>query len=234
VAKEHSNLMFALERPGASADQGVYANRIEVQNIDARFPIPDISGAYKSTHDWGYARVAGQLRVIKWDDTLDDKFDLSGSATGWGFNFSTNLNAGKRSVIRAAFVVGAGIQNAMNDSPVDIGVQNNLQNAVTPIVGKALEMTGFSLFVDHGWNAKFSSAFGYSRQDMDNTDAQADTAFKTGQYALGNLLYSPVAGMMVGAELQWGRREMFRDPYKADGLKLQFSFKYNFSQKLGG
>jgi hypothetical protein len=27
---------------------------------------------------------------------------------------------------------------------------------------------------------------------------------------------------------------MFRDPYKADGLKLQFSFKYNFSQKLGG
>jgi hypothetical protein len=233
-AKEHSNLMFALERPGASGDQGVYADRIELQNIHARFPIPDISGAYKATRNWGYARVAGQLRVIKWDDTLNDKFDLSGSATGWGFNFSTNLHAGKKDVIRAAFVVGAGIQNAMNDAPVDIGIQNNLQNAVTPIVGKALPMTGFSLFVDHSWNPKLSSAFGYSREDMDNTDGQADTAFKAGQYALGNLLYSPVAGVLFGGELQWGRREMFKDPYEGDGFKLQFSFKYNFSQKLGG
>ena len=40
--------------------------------------------------------------------------------------------------------------------------------------------------------------------------------------------------MMVGGELQWGQREMFRDPYKGEGLKLQFSFKYNFSHTLGG
>ena len=39
---------------------------------------------------------------------------------------------------------------------------------------------------------------------------------------------------MIGAELQWGRREMFRDPYVGDGLKLQFSFKYNFSTMIGG
>src|SRR5258705_6496183 len=49
VAKEHSNLMFALERPGASGDSGVYSDRIEVQNIKPRFPVPDISGAYKAT-----------------------------------------------------------------------------------------------------------------------------------------------------------------------------------------
>jgi DcaP outer membrane protein len=234
VTKEHSSLMVALERPGASGDQGVYADRIELQNIKARFPIPDFSGAYKTTGNWGYARVAGQLRVIKWDDTLDDRFELSGDATGWGLNFSTNLNAGKKDVIRAAFVVGEGIQNSMNDSPVDIGIQNDPQNALTPIVGKPLPITALSLFVDHSWSEKFTSAVGYSRQDIDNTDGQAATAFKTGQYALGNLLYSPVPGMMVGGELQWGRREMFKDPYKGDGLKLQFSFKYNFSYKLGG
>src|SRR4029450_12842682 len=105
-----------------------------------------------------------------------------------GLNFSTNLKAGTKDVIRAAFVVGAGIQNAMNDSPVDIAIENNLQNAVTPIVGKALPMTALSLFVDHSWNAKFSSAFGYSRQDMENTDAQADRGLKTREYALGNLV----------------------------------------------
>ena len=59
-------------------------------------------------------------------------------------------------------------------------------------------------------------------------------AYQTGQYTLGNLLYTPVPGVMVGGELQWGKREMFKDPYVGDGLKIQFSFKYNFSAKIGG
>ncbi len=232
VADENSNLMFALERPGASGDQGPYSDRIEVQNIKARFPVPDFTAAYKGTGDWGYARVAGQLRRINWDDTLADQFELSGNATGWGINLSTNLKAGS-SVLRGAFVVGEGIQNAMNDSPVDIGIENNLQNAVTPIVGKPLPMTAWSLFLDFPWSSKVSSAIGYSRQDIDNTDAQSATAFRTGEYALGNLLYTPVPNVMVGGELQWGRRENLSG-FTSDGLKLQFSFKYNFSYKVGG
>ena len=38
---------------------------------------------------------------------------------------------------------------------------------------------------------------------------------------------------MVGGEFQWGRRENFSDGFQSDGVKLQFSFKYNFSQKGG-
>ena len=234
VADAHSNLMFAFERPGASGDQGVYADRIELQNISARFPVPDFTAAYKSTHDWGYARVAGQVRRINWDDTLADQFDLSGNATGWGLNFSSNLKAGSKDVIRVAFVVGEGIQNSMNDSPVDIGIVKTPGNAVRPIEGTALPMTALSLFVDHAWSPTFVSAVGYSRQDMDNTDGQAPNAFKTGQYALGNLLFSPVPNVMMGGELQWGRRTNFSDGFQSDGFKVQFSFKYNFSYKLGG
>ena len=234
IADEHSNLMFALERPGASGDGGVYADRIELQNITPRFPIPDFTAAYKSIHKWGYARVAGQLRKIDWDDNLNDKFELSGGTTGWGINLSTNLKASKNDVIRGAFVFGAGVQNSMNDSPVDIGIEKTPQNLVTPIVGKALPITALSLFVDHTWNARFSSAFGYSRQDNDNSDGQAPNAFKTGQYALGNLLYTPVPNAMAGVELQWGRRTNFSDGFSSDGLKVQFSFKYNFSHKFGG
>ena len=50
----------------------------------------------------------------------------------------------------------------------------------------------------------------------------------------GNLLYYPVPGVMVGGELQWGRRVNFSDGFEADGVKAQFAFKYNFSWKLGG
>jgi hypothetical protein len=39
---------------------------------------------------------------------------------------------------------------------------------------------------------------------------------------------------MFGAEFQWGRRTNFSDGFHSDGVKLQFSFKYNFSAKIGG
>lgn len=229
-----NTFMIALERPGASGDAGVYADRIELQNIKPRFPVPDFSAAWRNNQDWGYFRVAGQLRAIKWDDVLADQYDLSGSATGWGINLSSNLKAGKNDVVRLAYVFGEGIQNAMNDSPIDIGIQKNLSDPVRPVLGKPIPIRALSAFIDHKWNDEFSSAFGYSRQDNDNTDGQAPSAFRVGQYALGNVLYTPVPNAMVGAEFQWGRRENFSDGFHSDGVKVQFSFKYNFSVKMGG
>ena len=227
-------VMLAVERPGGSADDGVYADRIELDNVRARFPIPDFTGAYKYSKSWGHVRAAGLVRHLNWDDLLDDEFDLSGDATGWGINLSSNLKATPNDLLRVAFVVGEGIQNYMNDSPTDIGIVNNLSNPVTPILGKSIPLVAFSAFLDHTWNEKFITTVGYSRQDNDNTEAQLPSAFHTGQYALGNVQYLPVPNVMVGGELQWGRRENFSDGFQSDGFKLQFSFKYNFSWKLGG
>jgi hypothetical protein len=228
------SLTLALERPGASGDPGTLAGRIELQNIKGRFPLPDFSAAYKVTQKWGYLRAAGMWRLIKWDDVLDDAFDLSGDAAGWGINLSSNVNATKNDVIRLQVVFGQAIQNYMNDSPVDIGIEANLSNPLTPVVGKGIPIVGIVAFVDHKWNDEYTSTFGYSRQDNHNTDGQAPNAFKNGQYALGNLLYTPVPNVMMGGELQWGRRQNFSDGFHSDGFKLQFSFKYNFSVKLGG
>ena len=231
--KGDTRVTIAVERPGASGDQGVYADRIELQNIRARFPAPDFSGEVRKGGKWGYVEAAGILRFMKWDDMLDDQYDLSGDATGWGVNLSSNLKAGAATTLRMQVVFGEGIENYMNDSPVDVGIQNNFSNPRSPILGKPLPIVGIVAFVDHNWNDRWSTAVGYSRQDIDNTDGQADDAFTTGQYTLGNLLYSPVPNMMVGGELQWGQRESV-DGYKSDGVKVQFSFKYNFSWKLGG
>ena len=232
--KGEHDLTLAIERPGASGDAGVFADRIELQNIVARFPLPDFSASYKYSQDWGYVRAAGMLRLIKWDDVLDDQFDLSGDATGWGINLSSNFKATEADTLRFQFVFGEGIQNYMNDSPVDIGIVNNPSDPVTPVVGEPIPIVGIVAFLDHTWNEKFSTAVGYSWQDNDNTDGQTADAFKTGHYALGNVLYYPATNVMVGGELQWGRRENFADGFSSDGFKVQFSFKYNFSWKLGG
>ena len=84
----------AIEAPGASGDAGVYADRIELQNIKPRFPMPDITGHVRMKGKKGYIQVGGIVRKISYDDTLpNDPFDLSGSVTGWGFSFSSNVNA---------------------------------------------------------------------------------------------------------------------------------------------
>lgn len=235
ISDGKQTLMIAIERPGASGDAGVYADRIELQNLKPRFPLPDFSAAYKYSQKWGYVRAAGIVRRIDWDDLLKtDGVDLSGHATGWGLNLSSNLKAGPNDVVRVAVVFGEGIENYMNDSPVDVGVVNNLSSRVTPVTGDTLPIVGITAFVDHTWNKEFSSAVGYSRQDITNTAQMAASSFKTGQYALGNVLYTPVPNVMFGGELQWGRRTNFTDGFQSDGFKVQFSFKYNFSMKFGG
>lgn len=229
-----SRVTLALERPGASADQGVYAGRIELQDVRAHFPMPDISGEARLGRKWGYVEAAGMVRRIKWVDNGTDAFDLSGGVWGWGVNFSSNLKAYKKDVVKLQLVYGEGIQNYMNDAPADVGTKPNPGNTVTPVTGEALPLLGIVAFYDHYWGEKFSSTVGYSRLDIDNSAGQADDAFRTGQYAVTNLLYYPVKDVMVGAEFQFGHRKNFRDGFSVPDYRIQFSFKYNFSFQVLG
>jgi len=137
-------------------------------------------------------------------------------------------------VARLSVVYGDGIQNYMNDAPVDIGIQNNFGNPRTPVVGKALPVLGVVAFLDLNWNAKWTSTVGYSMVDIDNSNAQAADAYKKGEYALANLLYYPASNIFLGPEIQWGKRHNFKDGFTSDDLRIQFSVKYNFKLSLGG
>jgi hypothetical protein len=229
-----SNFMIALERPGASADPGDVAGRIEIQNIKGRFPLPDLSSHYRKAGDWGHVQIAGMLREIKWDDTLADQFDLSGSATGWGFNLSSNLKIAKKHVARLQVAYGHGVENYWNDAPVDVGVQTNLANPRTPVTGKALPILGLVGFLDLNWNSKWTSTVGYSYVNISNSDAQSADAYHAGHYALANLLYYPAPNIFLGPEIQWVKRENFKDGFTSDDVRFQFSAKYNFKLSLGG
>jgi hypothetical protein len=228
-----TRLTFAIERPGASADQGVYSNRIELQGVKARFPLPDFSFEYRQAGNFGYVELAGILRTIKWEDQNNNPaYNLSGGATGWGLNLSTNLKFGKASVFRGAVVYGEGIQNYFNDAPVDVAIKNDFGNPTAPIKGVALPILGITAFVDHSWNEKFTSALGYSSVNITNSDGQSADSYHRGQYIVGNLMYHPVPNAMMGGELQWGYRENYQDNWHTSITKIQFSFKYNFSQSF--
>jgi hypothetical protein len=232
-SKGDSNIMIAAERPGASADQGIYSDRVELQGVKARFPMPDISGHVRYAGSKGHIQVAGMFRKMYWDDlNATPTFDLSGDATGWGVNVSSNVKVSKH-VLRLQAVYGKGIENYMNDAPADVGIVNNFSNTKTPILGKPLPVLGLVGFFDLNWSSKVTSTIGYSRVDIDTTEAQSATAFKSGQYALTNVLFYPVKNFMFGPEFQWGYRDN-KAGFHTPDYRIQFSMKYNFAFKVGG
>lgn len=229
--KGRSRVTIALEKPGGSADGGNYADRIELQGIKPTFKWPDLTGEARLGRDWGYVEVAGVVRSLRWVDRNNDNLDLGGSDIGWGLNLSSNLNFGKNDVGRFQVVYGEGIENYMNDAPVDVGVEpNNVADPRRPVKGVALPVLGVVAFLDHTWNKRFSSTGGYSMLNIENSSGQAPSAFRRGHYALGNLLYYPTEKTMVGGEFQFGRRENHSDGWGVNDYRMQFSFKYNFSK----
>jgi hypothetical protein len=222
---------LALERPGASGDQGVLADRIELQGIRPKFDLPDLTGNIRFNRDWGHLQFSGVVRRIRWVDTTNDQFDLSGSAVGWGASVSSSVNLGKKDVARIQTTYGEGIENYMNDAPVDIGIaRTNSSNPARPIKGVALPVIGMSSFLDHTWSKRFTSSIGYSMVNIDNSEGQAADAYHQGHYGLANLMFYPYDNVMVGGEFQWGRRENFRDGFAANDYRIQFAFRYKFSK----
>jgi len=233
--KGDSRVLLALERPGASADQGDFANLVELENVRGRFPLPDLSAQGRLARGWGHVQLAGIVRYMKWDDLLEeDTFDLGGHGVGWGLNLSSNVKIKKKHVLKLEVSYGKAIENYMNDATVDVGARRNFDDPRRPIEGELLPVLGIVTFLDLNWSKRLTSTVGWSMINIDNSDGQAGNAFHRGHYALANLLVYPVNNLMVGAELQYGRRSNFFNDYDANDFRLQVSARYNYSLHVRG
>jgi hypothetical protein len=225
-----NSITVALERPGASADQGTYAGHIELANVAPQFKWPDLSGNARFTRKWGYVQIGGIVRKIAWVDTQPVPFNLSGTAIGWGVSVSSNLNFTKKDVGKFQVVYGEGIENYMNDAPVDVGIRNTPLNAISPIKGVPLPVLGIVSFLDHNWSSRFTSSVGFSMVNIENSNGQAADAYHQGYYALGNLLYHPIKRVTMGGEFQFGRRVNDSNGFSFNDYRMQFSFRYDWSK----
>ena len=140
--KGESRITVAAERPGASGDRGRFFQVLPLDDVEARFPMPDISGEFRFGRDWGYVEIAGIYRRIQWEDLGTDAFQLDGSANGWGVNLSSNLRVGENGVVKLQLVNGEAIENYLNDASIDIGVVPDLADPVAPLKGVALPVLG--------------------------------------------------------------------------------------------
>jgi hypothetical protein len=222
-----NEVYIALERPGTSADKGTVEYPETLDSVKAQLHLPDLSAHYKRSGDWGHIQLGAMLRQLRWTD-VSSTGNENGHVTGWGLNFSAVLNLGKMDIFHGSYVYGQGIENYMQDAPNDVGATQEL--ATGAIGGKALPVSGIVAFLDHYWNPKWCTSIGYSSVHITNTEFGSPDAYKNGQYIIGNISVTPVKNFWAVAELQWGERQNFSDGFKSHATKVQFSFKYNFSQ----
>lgn len=234
VKGQNNTVAISIEKPGASGDPGYESATFP--DTAAHFPVPDLAAHYRHSQDWGHVQLAGILRYIGLEDTapggVEDDF------IGWGLNLSGNYKIGSDTV-RLQLVYGEGVGNYLNDGAPDIG-------ATGAGTAETLPLLGIVAFYDHSWSEKLSSSIGYSMYNVDNSSAQTPSAFKTGHYALANVLHHPVPNLTYGLELQYGKRinkgdgqtEVIdgtaRNIESFDDIRLQFSVKFAFGAKIGG
>jgi hypothetical protein len=149
-----------------------------------------------------------------------------------GVNVSTNVKFGK-DTLRASVLYGEGIENYMNDAPVDVGPKATT-NPLVPIDGDPLPVFGLSAFYDKTWTRSGRARSATRGLDIDNSDLQAADAFAKGQYALVNMLYYPVDNVMLGPEIQWGGARTTRTAARRTTYRIQFSARYKFGHSWGG
>jgi len=235
VNNGNHQIWIALERPGATADAGVIAGRVELQSVQSRFPAPDLSARVRWGGERDYLQIAGIGRYIAWDDLARSATrDLGGHLWGWGVNTSANVGLFKKDALKMQVVYGHGVENYMNDAPADVAPKAQLANLRTPVTGTALPVLGVVGFYDRYWGERWSTSLGYSLIRIDNAALQTASEFRKGQNGLFNLRVYPAKNVMMGGEFQWGRRDNFHDGFSFDDYRIQFGFRYNWDYKLGG
>jgi hypothetical protein len=219
-------LAVAIEKPINDIDPGklrTIGDELGLQaEGDEKFP--DVTAMARMNRDWGHFQASGILRSIGFETTGNATNEPKNRLTGWGVNLSTNIKMMEKDKLILSTVYGNGIASYINDGGTDLGADGSLANPSATLI----PLLGLVAFYDHYWSDQYSSSIGYSRTSVDNSDLQDDDAFEKGEYALTNLLYTPVKNVLVGGELLWGSRTDKDGSYGND-VRTQISFKYSFS-----
>ncbi len=181
--------------------------------------LPDLTVRYGWKGDWGTFGVAGLVRQLKVDNqgTGADASKVAGGLTlggKWVMADSDSLHyqlTGGEGISR---YIGLGITadtayDAARDELATTGV-------LAGYVGWR-----------HAFSPKLRTNLIYARSDYDNDGSLGPLVTKSVQSIRGNVFYSPMPKVDVGAELMYGVREI-EDGRRGDIRRVQFTTKYSF------
>jgi len=185
-------------------------------------PAPDFVLRYRLERQPGHVQLGSIYRVLGYRIERENRRHF-----GYAVNASGGLKVFGDDRVVAYVMGGRGAARYVdNISGLNADVDVNDQgNDVEP-----LPVFGTYLAYTHRWPRRLRSTvvFGYS--GIDNTAAQAATAYKDGYYASGNLLFNPFGSLNVGFEYLYGSHEQ-KDGGKGTASRIQFAAKYDLYRK---
>jgi hypothetical protein len=175
--------------------------------------------------DW---HVKSSLLLRRMNGTCNCLEDSSDTTTGWGVSVSgmTSIKLwDKRDNLQLQLNYGEGFSNYVNDLG-DINAPDAIFNEQT---GNLEAVPVFSTYIafQKWWSPNLRSNFNYSYVAIDFGNIAEPTAYKSTQRLTGNIIWSPVARIDLGAQVLFGSRTN-QNKEKATAKQLQLSAKYRF------
>lgn len=212
----------SLEAPNSVIDTGKLSQVDPAlgTGVTAHNRLPDLVGSLRMERDWGHVKAAAIVREVGFQTSTTSSGDPSNEKTGYGLNVSGAWKLTGRDTVSWGVAGGKAIASYMNDGGTDLAPDASFR-------AQAVGSLGWFLYYGRAWDAKLTSAIGYSQHRQDNTGGQAGNALHAGSYASANLLYSLTRNVLLGGELVWGRREN-KDGSSASDSRFQFSTRVSF------
>ena len=197
---------------------------------------PTSPAQYRMGGDWGYVEVAGIVRYIKWDDLHRRPVRPVGRAPSAGASTSARTSSSAKHVLAAAGGLRRG-HPELHERRAGRRRHRATTSATrrTPIDGKAAAGARPRRLPRPQLERRSGRARSATRSSTSTTPtARRPTPSRRASTRSPTCSTTPTPGVMLGPEIQWGRRENFRDGFTSDDSAFQFSVKYNFRHTMGG
>ncbi|WP_232146537.1 DcaP family trimeric outer membrane transporter [Stenotrophomonas sp. SY1] len=225
VRYTNGGLSISAENPETTTLTGAFNPVTGKWNVPAvansdRGSMPDLTVRYNWKGDWGTFGMAGLVRQLKVDNqtTGADASKVAGGLTlggKWVMGDSDSLHYQLTGGEGIARYIGLGVTA---DSGYDA-----LRDELDP-TGVIAGYVGWR----HAFTSKLRTNLIYARSDYDNdASITGDLVTKSVQSIRGNVFYTPMPKVDIGAELMYGVREI-ENGKKGDISRLQFTTKYSF------
>ncbi|MDI1327732.1 MAG: DcaP family trimeric outer membrane transporter [Brevundimonas sp.] len=207
---------ISVENPETTVTPFLAAGRIIADDNS----MPDVTARYAVTRPWGEASIAGIVRQLAYETTGVGAVDSS--TMGWGLSAAARIRVGEKDDLRLMLSGGEGIGryvglNFTNDAVLDASGELEAIGLIA----------GFASY-RHIWTPQWRSNFTYSAQSVDNDRSLISLAAnKSSQSVRGNVIWTPLPALDLGAELMFGEREL-ESGASGQLTRLQIFAKYGF------
>jgi DcaP outer membrane protein len=217
----HLNLELALEDPAPDITGG-----------DGVSQIPDFIASIRTSAPRLLFSDAWQFKSALLLRNLKARWDIDPNHTettvGWAVNFSTRrpiLKWDPRDNLALQVSYGGGYGRYVND----LGTVGGQDAVFDDSTGDMETLAVLSTFVSFQkwWRDGLRSTFIASYVDVDNPEFQPGDAYSHTNRISGNVIWSPVPRIDIGAELLWGKRTD-KDGSSGDASQIQLSARYRF------